>query len=314
MPTYNSLIDRTDAGALIPEEVTREIAEGLPQQSTVLQMARRLPNMATNQYRMPVLSVLPTAYFVAGDTGLKQTTEQVWANKYLNAEEIACIIPIPQTVVDDVDYDIWGQIRPRIVEAFGKVIDLAVFHGTNKPSSWPTDIVAAATAAGNYVTLGAGDLYDAMLGVGGVIGSVEADGYMPTGHVAAMTMRAQLRGLRTSEGMPIFLRNIDTGTARWELDGEPIYFPRNAGIDPTAALLITGDWTQLVYSIRQDMTFSIHTEGVVTDANGAVQYNLWQQDMAAMRCVMRLAIQVPNPINTLQPTETSRFPFGVLKP
>ena len=30
MPTYNSLIDRTDVGALIPEDVSRTIIQGLP--------------------------------------------------------------------------------------------------------------------------------------------------------------------------------------------------------------------------------------------------------------------------------------------
>ena len=67
---YNSQITRTNVEALIPEDVSREIIQGVPQTSAVMQLARRLPNMTTAQRRMPVLSGLITASFVTGDTGL----------------------------------------------------------------------------------------------------------------------------------------------------------------------------------------------------------------------------------------------------
>ena len=108
---YNSLIDRTDVGALIPEDVSRTIIQGLPAASVALTSFRRA-TMSRAQQRLPVLSVLPVAYWVDGDTGLKQTTEQNWANKYLDARELAVIVPIPQAVLDDVDFDIWGEVRP----------------------------------------------------------------------------------------------------------------------------------------------------------------------------------------------------------
>ena len=34
---------------------------------------------------------------------------------------IAVIAPIPEAVLDDVDYDIWGEIRPLIEEEFGRL-------------------------------------------------------------------------------------------------------------------------------------------------------------------------------------------------
>jgi len=36
--------------------------------------------------------------------------------------------------------------------------------------------------------------------------------------------------------------------------------------------------------------------------------------MVALRAVMRLGWQVPNPINRLQTTEADRYPFAVLIP
>ena len=78
---YNSLVSRTDTAALVPEEVSSAMLTSLSEQSAVLELGQKIP-MARNQTRFPVLSALPTAYFVSGDTGLKQTTEAAWDNKY----------------------------------------------------------------------------------------------------------------------------------------------------------------------------------------------------------------------------------------
>lgn len=311
---YDSQITRTDASALIPEAVAREIIQSVPEQSAVLRLGRRLPNMSRAQQRMPVLSGLITASFVTGDTGLKQTSELAWENKYIYAEELAVIVPIPENVLADADYDIWGEVRPRIVEAFGRAIDDAVLFGTNAPANWPDGIIVDAAAAGNTVALGAiGDLYDDIMGEGGVISLVEEDGFMVTGHVAALQLRAKLRGLRDNQGQPLFMRVMQDSPG-WELDGTQVIFPMNGAFDVSEALMFSGDWTQMVYAIRQDMTYKILTEAVITDAEGAIVYNLPQQDMVALRAVMRLGWQVPNPLNNVNPDGDSRYPFSVLTP
>lgn len=317
MGEFENIISRSDAAALIPEEAAREIIQGVPEQSAALKLMRRLPNMTRKQLRMPVLSFLPTAYFVNGEAdtdGQKQTAEQKWENKYINAEEIACIVPIPEQVIEDTDYDIWGEVKPRVQEAFGKVIDAAIFFGTNAPATWPDDIVTAATSAGNVVAEGTGeDLYDDILGENGLFAALEAEGFFVDMHVGALTMRSKLRGLRGSDGRPIFNTSLQDPT-KYLLDGREIFFPRNGGFDATSALLISGDSRQAVYSIRKDITYKVLTEAVITDDNQQIIYNLAQQDMVALRCVMRLGWQVPNPINLVQPIEASRYPFGVLTP
>lgn len=189
---YNSVIDRTDAGALIPQEISNEIIRNAPQRSSVMQLARRLPNMSRAQKRMPVISALATAYFVSGDTGLKQTTEVNWANKYIDAEELAVIVPIPEAVLDDADFDIWGEVRPQLEEAFGLAVDQAIIHGTNIPATWATNLGShnglldgcadASQTVDLSVQVAAGkDLYDVLLGENGVISLVEADGFMVSG-------------------------------------------------------------------------------------------------------------------------------------
>jgi HK97 family phage major capsid protein len=320
MTDYSNLIQRSDTGALMPEEVSREIIKNVPEQGSVaLKLARRLPNMSRAQQRMPVLSALPVAYFVneapQGDgSAVKKTTEVAWANKYLDVAEVAVIVPIPENVLDDADYDIWGEIRPLIEDAMGKVIDDAILYGHNAPTAWPDDICTAATAAGNVVEFGTGaDLYDDLLGEGGVVSLVEEDGYFLTGGIAAMSMRAKFRSCRGEDGQPLFTSTPQEKT-RYQFDGAPVEFPRSGVFDATHALLIAGDFNQMVYSIRQDITYKMLTEAVITDSSKAIIYNLPQEDMVAMRVTMRLAWQVPNPINYLEPTEGDRYPFALLTP
>lgn len=326
-----NIIDRSGAQALMPEEVSREILQGMVQQSSIMQLATRAPNMSRKQRRLPVLSVLPEAYFVDGDTGLKNTSKQNWGNKYLDAEELAVIVPIPEAVLDDADYDIWSEVRPRIEEAIGKVFDRAVLFGENAPSAWPDDILTAATSASHTVDLStveaSGDAYDAIMGVSGTIALVEEDGFAVTGHVSALSMRAKLRGLRekvyngtgmSAAGVPLFHRSSDRqdiqGAARYELDGEPIFFPRNGSMDPAQALMFSGDWSQLVWAARQDVTYKILDQAVIQDSAGNIVYNLAQQDMVALRAVFRVAWQVPNPVNRVNENDATRYPFAVLIP
>lgn len=308
-----TLIDRTGAEALIPIQEANEIIQGVVAQSAVLSRGRKLANMTSKQYRMPVLDMLPVAYFVNGDNGQKQTTKQQWDKKVITAEEIAVIVPIPEAVLDDADYDIWAEVRPRLIEAFGAKIDGAVLFGVDSPSSWRQDLVATATAAGSTVSLAsAGSLYDAIMGENGVIAKVEESGYFVNGHMADISMRAKLRGVTDTTGQPIFKSDFQSGT-NYMLDGSPMNFPVNGAFDKAKALMISGDFNQLVYSIRQDITFKLFTEGVVQNPDGSIAYNLMQNDMVALRAVMRIGWEIPNPINALKPSKTARCPFALLK-
>ena len=281
--------------------------------SAVLQMGRRLPNMTSKTQTMNVLDMLPTAYFVNGDTGMKQTTKMKWDKKKIYAEEIAVIVPIPEAVLDDADYDIWGEVRPRLVEAFGKVIDGAILFGTNKPTSWRDSVLETCTKAGSVVAA-TPYIYDDLLAEGGVIAKVEESGYLVNGIMSAIQMRAKLRGLKDLNGNPIFKTDMQ-GATPYALDGSPMYFPRNGAFDTAKALMFAGDWSELVYSIRQDITFKIFDQGVVQDpSDNSIVYNLMQNDMVALRAVMRLGWEIPNPKTAYNDTLSKFCPFAVYAP
>ena len=121
-----------------------------------------------------------------------------------------------------------------------------------------------------------------------------------------------LRGLKNTNGDPLFKQDLQ-GSTQYALDGSPMNFPNNGAFDKSKALMISGDFSQLVYSIRQDITFKLFTEGVVQNTDGTIAYNLMQNDMVALRAVMRLGWEIPNPINSLKTDKTKRCPFAVLK-
>lgn len=305
---YNNVISRTEGQALIPEVVSEAILKGLQNESAALTMFRHVP-MSTAQTRMPVLAALPTAYFVNGDTGLKQTTEVNWANKYLNVEELAAIVPIPENVLDDITFDVWGAIRPLLENAIGRALDAAIFFGVAKPASWPTDIVTAAAAAGNTIQRGVN-----LAATGGIYGdlsdlyaTIEADGYDVNGLIGVTTYKGRLRQARSTLGEALddeFAQEIRT-EVKYPMRG---LWPTGGG----AAEVLAGDFTQGILGVRQDFTYKILDQAVITDNTGAIIYNLPQQDMLALRIVARFAFQVANTINYDQPTEASRYPFGVL--
>ena len=298
------MITRQNAEALFSEDLVTEIIEGVTKQSAALRMFRKLPNMSSNIMRMRVLDALPMAYWVndSTDNGRKQVTNAAWANKYIVPAEIAVIVPIKEDVLDDASIDIWGEIRPRLVEAIGKKIDQAIFVGVDKPSAWRADLLSSIAQASAYVSQGSGTLYSA---INDAMVKVEESGYNPTGIVGGVDVKGKFRMMLDTSGQPI------KGT---EIDELPKAYIDNGAWDKTKAQMIVGDFTQAVYSIRQDITYKVLDQAIIQNpSDGEIMYNLAQEDMVALRVVMRLGWEIPNPITALQPDEAVRFPFAAIQ-
>lgn len=296
-------IDKTNVEALIDTQVANEIFEGVVRESKALSMFRRLPNMTSDKTKLRVLDSLPIAYFVDESTnnGRKNLTKMAWDKKYINAAELAVIVPIKENVLNDTSIDIWSEVKPRIVEAFGKKIDNAIFNGTDKPADWRAGLIPSIVTAGAEVTEG-DNLYS---DINDVMTKVEESGYNVTGLLGGVGLKGKFRMLTDTTGQPI------KGT---EIDSLPKAFLDNGAWDKTKSILIAGDFSQAVYAIRQDVTYKVLTEAVIQDpSSGDILYNLAQDDMVALRVVMRLGWEIPNPVNALNET-AKRFPFANLKP
>jgi HK97 family phage major capsid protein len=312
MTTYNTGIFRQTpptTDPLVPEPLSEDIIQMLPQQSAVLSMARNVP-MSTRTQRLPVLDVLPQAYWVSGDSGLKQTTTQAWKNVTLVVEELAALVPIPDAYLADTNIPLWDEVRPRLVEALGRAIDQACLFGVNKPSTWPTAIIPAAIAAGNVITDVSPDIPAA---VASLAEKVALDGYTNiNGWMIRPGFKWRLLRVRSSgSGEPIYMPDLQNGRGG-SLYGYPLQEVSNGAWDPTVADLLLGDWSMAIIGTRQDITFKMFDQGVIVNDSGTVIYNAAQQDGQIMRVVMRLAFATANPVTNLQSNSASRYPFGVL--
>ena len=299
-----AVIARTDVDSLIETQVANEIFEGVVKDSKALSMFRRLPNMTSDKTKLRVLDSLPVAYFVDESTnnGRKNTTKMAWDKKYINAAELAVIVPIKENVLNDSSIDIWAEVRPRIVEAFAKKIDNAMFFGVDKPTDWRAGLVPSVIAAGAEVDETENGLYS---DINDVMTKVEESGYDVNAILGGVGLKGKFRMMTDTTGQP--LNTTEIGSVRRE-------FMDNGVWDKTTSTLIAGDFSQAVYAIRQDVTYKILDQAVIQDpTDGSILYNLAQDDMVALRVVMRLGWEIPNPVNALNETDT-RFPFASLKP
>lgn len=299
------MITKTNVEVFFDADVVDEIIQGTAKQSVAMQLMRKLPNMTSNMMKMRVLDALPLAYWVDEGTnnGRKKLTKMAWDKKFIVAEELAVIVPIKQNTLDDADIDIWAEVSPRIAEAFAKKFDEAVFSGVDKPSGFRADLLTSIKNAGANITQGQNEtLYSV---IDRAMAKVEESDYEPNSLVGGLGLKSKFRNMLDTTGQP--LNQTEIGSLNR-------YFVSNGAWDKSKALMIVGDFTQAVYAIRQDITYKVLDQAVIQDpATGDILYNLAQEDMVALRCVMRLGWEIPNPINAEQPDESVRFPFAAIE-
>jgi len=289
---------------LMPMEVQSAVIEGVTQASAALSLASTQP-MPTASQAVPVLGSLPTAGWLGSVGARKPTTTMAWTSQILKAEEVAATIDVPLAYVDDVGFPLWESIQPRMVEALAKAIDQAVFFGTGAPASFPTGGVFAFSGA---TALPAAPQNDIAGLFNAAMGKVEAVGLNPTGHAADVTVRATLRGARTTTGEPLFVPSI-AETNPDTVYGLPIFWSSGVAFDTTKAIAFTGDWTCLRIGIRQDVTVDFSDEAVLADSTGKVLVSAFQDDKRIMRCHMRLGCIIGQPVTAKAPTGAKPFAY-----
>ena len=307
MATYDAINSRADlTDVLLPDQVISDIIQELPKQSVLMNRAKQV-RLTSKKAKQPVLSTLPEAYWIDGDTGLIETTKSDWENIVITTEDLGVIVPIPNTILDDANIPLWDEVKPLLAEAIGKKIDSAGLFGVDKPSSWPDAVVTAATTAGNVVTRGTGE--DLGVDVAALGSKLAGQGYGVNGFAAKPGLQWELVGLRNKQGDPIYTQSL-AGTPTSGLYGYPLNEVVNGAWDSEKADILAADWSKFVIGIRQDITYDLFREGSITDASGKVVLNLMQQRCSALLVTARVGFQVAAPKTRLG----GKYPAGVIAP
>lgn len=299
---------------LIPTTIAQQIIAAAAEQSVVLQLGRRQP-MPTGAVSVPFLKTLPVSGWVNGIGGRKPATSVEWSSDKLTAEEVAAVIAVPQAYIDDAGIPIWTNVQQAIVDSIAFSIDSAVLFGDNAPPSFPAGGIygvgtAAAPAGGGrtvHAPAAGPPVVDLAEAVNKAMGDVENDGLEVTGHAADIALRSKFRGLRDANGNPIFVPNLGADSYN-TLYGLQLGFSSSGAFDPAKADLITGNWNYLIVGVRQDITVDQSTEGVITDAAGAVVVNAFQDDQVLMRVHMRMGYVIGRPVTRRK--GAAAFPWG----
>lgn len=327
---YTKRVEREESGTdarELPEAVAREVIQDVQQASVALQLAN-VSRMSTRQERLTLLESFPTAYWQTGlvdypalssgdtvnnasgsqrakDSQPKKTTKVTWNSKSLAAEELTVLVPIPDAYVDDTGANLFNEIRPLLATEMAKKIDAAILFGDDSPFTEP-GIVENAISYGNIVTLGSTvDLAADIALMGEQAGE---EGVDLTGFLSGPGFKWKLPGLRSADGFPIYSPPAQgfPGT----IYGLPINEVKNSTWDTDLALLLAGEWDKVRIGIRQDITFSISDSATIYDpATQKVTYSAFQQDGKVLRCVMRIAYVVVNPVRHLG----NLYPFWILQ-
>lgn len=312
MPTYNDLITEAAAADLIPAKYSTQIIQETVESSVAMRACMRY-DMGTKLEKIPVIDALPVAYFGTGPTHLAATSTMEWKNIYLTAEAVTCICPIPNDIADDANVPLWDQVRTRAAEAIGRAVDAAALFSLGKPDTWPEGLAVQALAANNFVTRGtnnaaAGGLEQDLIDM---TFKVREHGYKVNTIVADDMFEHPLLSARDTQGR----RMIDFGSESPRVLGKPLLFAA-PGIFPSgasAAEALCGDKDKAILGYRQDIRYLMLTEGVITDDENNIIFNLPQQRMKALFLYARFGFAVAKNATQKKQKDAVRFPWAVMK-
>lgn len=337
---YTDSFNRANADTRKALEFPEEVVEGIIQDTIATSVALRVGDvrrMGAFQERLIVENSKPYTYWVNGttaagdnplgssnnddtnqaakDIGMRQLTTMQYDNLTLRTDEIAVMVSLPENWRQDSRAS-FELIRPKVLEAFAKKIDRAVFFGESGgadpiPSTFGNGLVPDAIAEGHVTYLADhlassptdGTRADRADAYAEVAQGLNVRGYDVSNFVVAPGERWNLRRQRDENGA---LLNADG------LFGISVEEVSNGTWDPASAIALAGEYSNLVIGVRQGIEFALSDSATIFAPDGTPLLSAFQQKTTLLRATMRIGYVVTNPLKNL--TGQREYPFAVLAP
>lgn len=274
----------------VPEDKSYEVVADVYGQSALLQLADVRPmTSAVEDHVIAGDFVWPAGMENVAEGAAKPTVDGGLDSYQIVANKMAVFVIVTDELLAESAVDIVAYYQDAISQRMSQLIDVHGIHGGG-----PFGTESLTGGAANTVTIGTG--VDLAEDFNQTLAAVENADHAPSGFLSARRLKSQLRGLRSTTNDPIYVESL-TADAQDQIYGEPIYyigrsmFSNNASqagppIVPGSVQAIAGDFSRYIIGLREQLTFSLHNEGIV-DA-----INLLETNQTALRAEMRLGGKV----------------------
>ena len=306
-------VTREAALALLVQERAPEVIEAATEQSVALNTFRQ-QRIGTNKTKFAFLDTLPKAQWLTNNANEMQVKPDVggiaWSPYEIGVEEIAGTAVIAENVLDDTEVSLWNEVRTRVSEAIGQLIDSTIFNGTSPygdpvPTTFPTGgLIGQTITKGKNVAYDGADYFNSL---NAAMAEVEDSGFDPNKGFAPSSTRPLLRNMRDNNGQFLFSNDARNGVTVNSVWGVPLTFMNRRIWDKTKASLLLGDTSTTRIVMRQDLQVKMLDQATVQGVN------LAEQDAIAMRVKMRLGWGIlPNPERFAG--DEADFPYAIVDP
>lgn len=293
-------LSRTNMALAIPPDKQFEVIANIYEDSALLQLAdvRQMTSavqdvVTSGAFTWPTTNATGVKGMAIDEAAAKQETTSALASYQLVANKLATFVIVSDELLAESAFDLIAFYQDAITQRMAFLIDSAGLQGgtLNNPFGSENVAAAATAAGGGHVQVIAGTLASTTYAVDkltAMFNAVEGDDYLPNGWLIQRSVKGNLRNLTQTTGVPLLSESFQTDIPD-SIWGEPAYF-LGRGVFPTVAASslrgVIGDFSQYVVGIRDELSFSLHSEGTI----GSV--NLLETNQVALRAEMRLGAKV----------------------
>lgn len=299
--------DDAAAGLTIPEELLREV---LRVQAAEYGVARRemryLPFSGVgNSRRIPKLGSACTVAWT-DEGAIKHKTQPSFEIVVQTLKKLTAIVTMTEEILEDTAINLTQLISELIAEEVAKEVDTQFLAGTGSP--WTgvlnnANCIQHATTSAAITGLTADDILDAY---DKLPASIQGRAKI----YCHRTVVSVLRKLKGTDGQYIF--QGPTGGAPATCWGMPIVvtevLPGTADTAANKKFMFIGDLrTAAIYGDKQQIRFKLLDQATIGNLEGDGLINLAEQDMIALRFVMRVGYvcSMPETMVVIKTAESS---------